>query len=160
MKEIEVGDGSVALVDDEDWESLKGFRWHRIKNPKLKGAQCFIDGKSYCMHRMVMGINDRRILVRHKNGDFLDNQKANLRVISYSQSAAAMRPRANSGYKGVRKTNQSEGRRKPWCASIFVEGKFVFLGEHDTKQQAAWAYDRAAERFFGEDAKTNGVSAP
>ena len=38
---------------------------------------------------------------------------------------------------------------------ISANGKTTSLGDHDTEQQAATAFDRAAINRAGEDAKTN-----
>jgi hypothetical protein len=156
VMEIEVKDGSIAIVDAEDWDFLKGFRWYRITNPKPKGAMCFIDDKSYCMHRLVMGLERQdRILVRHRNSNYLDNRKENLRFITKSEAAGSIPGHSKTGFKGV----HFDRRRGLYWASVFRNGEFYWLGNFGSAKQAAWAYDRAAESLFGEFAVTNGVAA-
>jgi hypothetical protein len=56
-----------------------------------------------------------------------------------------------AGFKGV---DRSVGGTK-WRARIMREGKRLFLGNHDTPEEAARAYDAAARELFGEFARLN-----
>lgn len=60
----------------------------------------------------------------------------------------------SSGHKGVRKN----GRK--WGACIHISGGNVWLGTHDTKEQAARAYNIAAYDRYGEHAILNDIPDP
>ena len=161
MKTILLSKGkNFAIVDDEDFEPLSRFNW-RVSESKLKRTLIkyavrskWINGKSttICMHREIMRPPDS-MNIDHKNGDGLDNQKDNLRLANDSQNLANSRKRrsCSSKYKGVcwHKWN------KKWCARTRVNGLLIHLGHFNDELSAAIAYDRAAEKYFGEFALTN-----
>lgn len=56
---------------------------------------------------------------------------------------------SRSGYKGV------GSRRSGWVASIYRNGRSIYLGLFDTKEDAAAAYNLAATFLRGESAELN-----
>lgn len=56
-----------------------------------------------------------------------------------------------SGYRGV----NFHKRARKWEASISVNNKRIYLGVHSNKDDAARAYDEAAKKFYGAEAKLN-----
>ena len=95
-KEIQLTQGKVAVVDDEDYEMLIGLgvRW------------CLNDGYAFNaqygrMHRFLMSAPTNR-MVDHVNGDKLDNRRENLRLATSSENQANRRAvRGASKFKGV-----------------------------------------------------------
>ena len=154
--------GAWTLVDAEDWDALKGFRWRTAKRSgvtyacrTLRRAECGgKSGASVLLHRVILQ-PPAGFVVDHINGDGLDNRRANLRVATISQNLQNQRQRAPrvgpqaSRFKGVR-FNQNR-----WEARIGVSGKMLFIGCFDTEEQAALAYDAEAKLHFGEFAKCN-----
>jgi hypothetical protein len=90
--------------------------------------------------------------VDHENTVRLDNKWTNLRLATASQNAANAGTRVNntSGVKGV----SWDKCCKKWFAKITVDGKQIYLGVFETLDGAASAYKEAAERHFGEFART------
>jgi hypothetical protein len=166
MKEISLTQGRVALVDDDDFESLSQYKWcshfnplapvgrqHRaIRRTKSRGG---IPRQLILMHRAVMGACPTDPQVDHKNGNPLDNRKENLRFATSSQNHANRQIGANntSGYKGVSRCHG--GRVERFKAQVKVNGVAHFLGRFDTAIEAAKAYNEAAKRLFGEFAYLN-----
>lgn len=78
----------------------------------------------------------------HVDGNGLNNQRSNLRVCTHTENARNRRlnKRATpSGLKGVYR--RATGG---WQARIRTAGKFLHLGDFDSKLEAAMAHDRAA----------------
>jgi hypothetical protein len=92
---------------------------------------------------------------------YLDNRACNLRWCTASenqQNAKKKRYRydvkPSSKYKGVAKRTH-QGRKKPWCAQLKVNGKYRYVGTFVTEREAALAYDKVAAKEFGEFANLN-----
>lgn len=140
---------SAGAVLAHKWSAIRsGERWYAIASG---GAE-----RVLYMHRLVADAPDD-MWVDHRNGDGLDNVRANLRLATPSQNAANAKLRAGNktGFKGV---SFCKATRR-WRADITVNGRTRNLGRHATPEEAATAYDRAAAEHFGEFARLNGVSA-
>lgn len=153
MKEIELTQGHVAIVDDEDFDRINAFNWRVLPSgDNLYGSRTVQkDNKSVniMMHRIILGVTDSEVQVDHKNGNGLDNRKENLRPSTRNQNMRNQtRKRSNntSGYRGV-SFEKSSGK---WMAYIYVEGKQKKLGRYLDLKDAAAAFDSAAKELFGE----------
>ena len=158
-KEIPLTQGKVAIVDEEDFEWLKQYKWCAIKGgntfyavrngPRVNGRQRFIQ-----MHREILGLKPGDPGVDHRDGDGLNNRKENLRVAGFAQNAMNSRSRrGTSRFKGV--TWHKVNRK--WIAQIMYGGKHQYLGSFDSEEEAARAYDERAKELFGEFARLNKV---
>lgn len=156
MKVIELTQGQVAIVDDEDFAELAQYRWHfhdghASRNaPDGKGGQ-----KTLKMHRVIMGISDPKICVGHKSRNDLDNRRSNLRIATRIQTGQNRNLGSNNkvGLKGV--FFRKECSLRPYRAFICVNGKNMPLGYFDTAEKAHAAYCAAAVVHFGEFARMN-----
>ena len=88
--------GKIALVDYEDrqrigltgWQAkLSRGGWYAYKPVTDKGRTKYV-----YMHRLIMNCPVNKI-VHHKNGDGLDNRKANLEIMSYAEHEQLSRHR-------------------------------------------------------------------
>lgn len=155
MKEIQLTQGKVAIVDDEDFERLSSFKWYFQKAKDAGRARRRISGsgnRATFMHREIMNAPPH-LQVDHINGNSLDNRKQNLRLCTNSQNTMNARPRLSVGrkYKGI--TWHKPSRK--WRALITHNKKQIYLGQYDKPEDAAKAYDRAAPIYFGAYARTN-----
>jgi hypothetical protein len=151
-----------AKVDAADAAEISNYRWYlQLKKSKYReygyAARNGVssDGRivTIFMHRQILGLIGRSgVDVDHRNGDGLDNRRANLRLASRSMNARNKKIQGNkksSIYKGVYPTG---GGR--WRAQIGKKNLGNFYHETD----AAEAYNRAARDLFGEFACCNNTS--
>lgn len=159
MKEIQLTQGKVALVDDEDFEYLNQWKWYANKlNVKFYARRNVRINKKNAgyllMHRFIMN-PDIGLVVDHINGNTLDNRKCNLRICTYSGNRwNSFKTIDNkSGYKGVHWHKLG----KKWKATIEINKTKHYLGLFHNIKQAAKAYNEAAIKFHGEFAKLNEI---
>jgi len=90
-------------------------------------------------------------VIDHLNGDSLDNRIENLRPATQSQNCANQRLKKNntSGIKGV----QFRKDTKRWTAHVMVNRKNISLGNFDSREEAAKAYEQGSKKYFGEFAR-------
>ena len=159
MKQIQLTQNMVALVDDEDYALLNKYKWHVSKYSNIFYAARTIknpDGKqtTILMHREILGLKkgDKKE-ADHINHSGLDNRRCNLRICSHSENLCNKTPKkdGSSPYNGV----SWNTHRKKWQANIRIDGKLKFLGRFSKPEQAALTYDLAAITSFGQFANTN-----
>jgi len=154
MKEIPLTRGKVALVDDEDYDTLNQVRWQAFRSRNTFYAHRHDPEKhshTIAMHRSIMDPTPG-FQVDHKNRDGLDNRRANLRVCSFEQNTYNRSlTRSTSGYKGC----SYHIRRRQWQAYITVKQQQHYLGLYATAEDAARAYDAMALVIFGDFALLN-----
>lgn len=173
MREIKLSKGKIALVDDEDFDSLNKWKWQATFNKGnwyamrcvyFKKGTFFKDkGKrtNISMHRQIMNINDGKIKIDHADRNSLNNQKNNLRKSTSSQNNANRKSTGASKYLGV--SLQTDNRRgysvKHWRAGIKKDNKKYNLGEFPYtacgELLAAVMYDIKASQFHKEYANLN-----
>lgn len=159
MKEIPLTQGYVALVDDEDHETLSKYDWFVQKGrcTQYAARKMTLSYNKYCtvyMHRLILGlpIGDKR-QVDHINHNGLDNRRQNIRIATSQENHFNRRTLAisTSQYKGV-----SWNRNlKKWKSRITINGKETHIGYFDKEIDAAIAYDKVALNEFKEFALTN-----
>ena len=156
VRQIELTQGQVALVDDFDFEALSVFNWyahHRHKTWYAVRHDCSNHSKTIRMHRQIMHPPDH-LVIDHINHDGLDNRRANLRIVTSRQNLlnCKRRPRGQSSrYRGVRLHESGL-----WQARITLEpNRQTFLGYFQDEKDAAAAYNRAAIEYRGEFAQLN-----
>jgi len=152
---VELSRGYTALVDSDVLPALADYSWHASTKASGTYAQASIknsDGKyrGVLMHRLIMAADSNQI-VDHINGDTLDNRRANLRLATPKQNSFNRRASSQYGYSGVKKSGGA------WTAMISPDGIDIALGTYQTKQEAAAAYNVAAQAIYGEYARLNPV---
>lgn len=158
MKTIILTHGKVAIVSDRDYPKLWKYKWFLSKTKK-HGIGYAIrkmpgrGGKAVFMHRQILNAPPNT-QVDHKNGNALDNRRCNLRLATPHQNSCnrAMSKNNRCGFKGV----YWNGRK--WVATIHPNRKALYLGQFDTKERAARAYNKSARNYYGPFAKLNRLS--
>lgn len=148
---------TFVKVDDDDFEYLNQWKWYpkygkyavrSLKDPRPRVIR---------MHRQIM--NPEAIMqVDHVNRDGLDNRRENLRICTGFQNARNSKKRSHgvtSKYKGV----CWSGAAKKFQAYIVYETRNIHLGLFKIEEDAALAYDSAAEKYHGEFCSKNFTNA-
>lgn len=135
-------------IDEEDLEKCSKLTWHYAKNKDSKYIQTRIKGKMVKLHRYIMNISDRDLLVDHINRNTLDNRKSNLRVCNYQENSFNKSIRADntSGIPGVsfHKINNK------WRTKIKYNNVTIHLGYFGDLNEALINRRVAEEILFGE----------
>lgn len=158
VREIGLTQGQIALVDDEDFDKLNQFKWYASKQPNTIYAihDCprkKINGKikrtKLRMHRFILNAS-KGTVVDHIDGNGLNNQKTNLRIVSHRQNMQNQVNRTHqksSKYPGVT-WNKNKQR---WRAMISVNGESKQLGYFKNELDAAKCYENACRKLCGEE---------
>lgn len=159
---IPLAQGYTVIVDDEDHSLVRQYAWWAHKDQKktdlvyvhgwIPNPDNPSKGRTVCLHRFLLGVLDKpAVKVDHKNGNGLDNRRANLRLTNAAGNSRNRRYTSNkSGYKGV--VMHSVGCYE---ARIRVNGHRLYLGCYKTAREAAQVYDNAARKHHGEFACPN-----
>lgn len=142
------------LIDDDDYAKFGKYKVSIDKRLRVKiYLKKHYDGQNryVFLHRIIMGVSDKKIQVDHINGNRLDNRKENLRLCSNHQNHLnkSKTSRNKSGYKGVSFFKSSGKRLKPWCAEATFHGKKKHLGYYSTAEQASNAYESFCKEHHG-----------
>lgn len=142
---------AVTVVDSNDFNLVKDFKWYLSNNYVITK----IDGETNYLSRHLMNPIPGGLEIDHKDRDPLNNTRSNLRYATSSQNKAnSFHHNVNtSGFKGIYFHKAS----KKWHARIKNNGKFQSLKYHDSKTDAALAYNKKAIELFGEFALINDI---
>lgn len=149
--------GRFALVDVQDLAQVADRSWHGLATGRVVYAQSrqMVDGKPrvILMHRVILGVVDRRIQVDHINHNGLDNRRCNLRLATNQSNSFNRRPKlgGSSQYKGV----YWDKSKDKWCVSYTLNGRSRKAGCFGDEKEAARAYDAAIREHHGSFAWLN-----
>jgi hypothetical protein len=143
-----------ALVDDEDFERVKKYRWqlhhsgYAVATVRFSGQR-----KHIAMHRFILQVQGG-VSTDHINQNKRDNRRQNLRPCTPAQNVCNVKRRKNnsSGYTGV----HFHKHNKRWVAYIGRKPR-IYLGSFGSAEKAARAYNEAAMSRFKEFACLNQI---
>ena len=153
MKELILTQGKVALVDDEDYEYLSQWKWfahvgkgkwYAIRNQRVNGKANIV-----YLHREIMKPSSK-LMVDHIDHDGLNCQRHNMRLCTQSQNMRNSRIKEGN----FKRVGRATGAAK-YTAQITIDGNKYHLGSFETAEGAAFAYNLAASKYFGEYAHLN-----
>jgi len=168
MKEIQLTQGKVALVDDDDYEMVNSIRWRSLERKRNSGISCYyangyvgtINGKikSILMHRLIIRNIPIGYEIDHIDRNGLNNQKSNLRICTSSQNNhnRIKSPNKSSIYKGITYLTR-KNRVKRYLCRIFVDGESITIGCFKTEIEAAIAYNKEIAKYHGEFSVLNKI---
>lgn len=144
-----------AKIDAEDAEKVLLHKWAYGKGGiRKKGFLLYVGeiNTGMRLHRYLLNA-PRTMHVDHIDGDPLNNRRSNLRIATNTENCRNSRKRkeGTSVYKGVAWHPQC----KKWRAYISPNRRQLHLGLFQTPELAAYAYDKAALKHFGNFACLN-----
>lgn len=156
---IQLTKGMVSLIDDEDFHQVNSLKWY---------VSITTDGKPYArhdkhlgmngekeirkrisLHRFLMGVEDPKIFVDHKNGNTLDNRKENLRIASVKQNNQNRNKQTSHNTSGYRGVSYNKKAKKYEAYGNDPTGKRIYLGLFSNPKEAAKAFDEFAKINYG-----------
>jgi len=147
MRKIELTQGQVALVDDEDFDYVYQWNWYAHKDGNtfyVARAGGRVNGSmtTITMHRVILGVPSEGFVTDHVDGNGCNNQRSNLRFVTYRQNAQnRSKMFKTSKYHGVY-WNRQAGK---WMAKIYMNNKNKHLGYFTSELQAFYTYKKAVE---------------
>lgn len=154
MKILELQNGHTAIVDDDDFNRLKKFKWFFKLDGYATRHTSYRRGHEsmQLLHRLIMA-EPHGYQIDHKNGNRLDCRKVNLRIVTNQQNGfnRGLPSNNKSGAKGV----CWDKARQKWTVGIGLNGKRIALGRFSSKEAAIAAYNTAAAKLHGEFARLN-----
>lgn len=150
MAKVKLNKGE-AIVDDEDYQRIVAFgKWSVVSGYATNGS----NSNRTFMHHLVIGFK-AGFVVDHINHNRLDNRRANLRFVTFSENShMRLKSRNNrSGYIGV---CWDSGNQK-WRATIHHNYQPYHLGLFLCKIEAAKAYNKKAIELYGDKANINPI---
>jgi predicted kinase len=145
--------GDPFVIDAKNIEITTKYAWC-IKDRKSsdKRLVSMSDGSILFLHRLIMNVTDKDIVVDHINHDQTDNRKENLRLCSAWENSmnTSLSKNNTSGVNGV--SQMKNGRYR---AYINFNHKQIPLGCYGTLEEAKDARHRASVKLYGEFANLN-----
>ena len=137
------GKGEKFYFDKEDYDTIKNYYWSIDQRGYVVTN---INGQPTTMHRMIMNVKDRTLVVDHMFHNTTDNRKSQLRLCTSAENSRnAKTPKTNkSGVTGV----HFDKAKNKWMATIKVNRKTHYLGRYVNKNDAINARKAAEEKYF------------
>ena len=155
MKEIQLTQGKVALVDDEDFHYLNQWNWAASKGKNYVWYAARKEGRQRInMHRQITNFPKNQI-IDHRDRNGLNNQKSNLRICTIQQNNCNRRSAKNSTSKYLGVCTLTHRGTFYYQAGITYNKKKKLLYRGKSELKAAWLYDEAAIKLHGEFANLN-----
>jgi len=166
---IELAGGTFALVDEEDFERVNQFKWHKagdrgassVVSIEMRKQLSACKTKSIYMHRFILCLVDTSLPVIHLNRNTYDNRKSNLKYTSTHQAASRRKRKAKTNRFGGKPTSCYKGvcwgrHANKWIVQCTRGiGIPIHVGCFENEVEAAFAYDEAALEHFGNDVWLN-----
>ena len=147
-KYLELSGGYKTLVDDSYYNELLEHSWQSLKiKDKVYAARTTKEGSTEYLHRRLTKVK-AGLEVDHIDGDGLNNQLNNLRVVTQSQNQRnAKRSSANtSGFKGV----SFNSVRKLWEGYLYLDREKISFGFFSSPEEASEVVEKNRPTVHGE----------
>jgi len=158
--EIEIS-GFKVKIDQDDLELVQSRKWRVTKSTTgrhrvVTSVRTKEGVRSLTLGKFLMKPPEGKQVYPRRFNEGLDYRRSNLVVCTLEERQRLLpkrRVETSSKYRGV-SFQKSTGK---WRAGIQIDGKTINLGEYDSEQDAALAYNKASREHFGDHAYQNSV---
>jgi len=155
MRSILLTNGGEALVDDQDFDWLNQWCWHRSKSGYARHSLKKPDpvyGFAIYMHKLILGLGSGE-MGDHRDRNPLNNQRYNLRPATNAKNQwnTGTRVHNTSGRKGI----SWDRNRGKWIAHFMHNGQMKHVGRFTSLEEATSRYDQMVIALKGDFAITN-----
>jgi hypothetical protein len=157
---LKVHPGFKVKVDREDLRRVNEHSWRVTYGTGRKRVVTSVRGpkgvRSLTLGKFLMNPPKGRQVYPRRFNEELDYRKSNLIVCTLQERQRLLpknRADATSNFRGV-SYDKASGK---WRASIEVDGHSINLGQFKVESEAALAYNKAAQKYFGQMAYQNQV---
>lgn len=125
--------GEEAIVDADEYEKLNHYTWHVSSH----GYACRVENKKTIYMHQILNQTPEGFQTDHINRNRLDNRKANLRTVTWSENQlnTGLRVDSKTGEKGISKKGVK------WQVHLRRNKKRYFLGNFDSLKEAVKVRD-------------------
>lgn len=141
--EIFTRKGERILIDDEDYDLVKGYTWFVHRGYATSTTP---DKRTILMHRMIMQ-TPKGMKTDHRDLDRLNNRRSNIRICTTAQNAYN---RGANKKKVLPKCVYFDKESRRLYVRITFEGRDINLGRFETEVEAVAAYNKAVLKYHGE----------
>ena len=141
--------GNSVLLDLEDYSKVSKYHW--LKDPSNNYWRCTRKTKEHgrmLLHRFIMGMPSRSVVVDHKFHNLDDCRKSQLRCCSQTENMHNSYfdvSKSKSGHRGITLTPKGK-----FQARIWLNDKMIYLGTFDKLEEAIKIREEAEIKYFGE----------
>lgn len=141
----------VLKMDLEDRLRFPG-RIYSYQGDRKINILTYSRGKTRHIHREILGVTRKDLLVDHKNGDRFNIRKTNLRIckVGTNNKNKADYTKTSDLPRGV--TTRKNGK---FAAAITLNKKAVYLGLYDTAEEAHQEFRKAHIKAHGKNSVYN-----
>ena len=141
--------GEEFYFDLEDYDKINNYCWNFHKNRSLAYIEARGENKKNIkLHRLIMNVTDRNILIDHISHNTLDNRKSNLRLCNNSQNSKN-RIKLKRNLTGINGVSLRKDTGK-YRVRLGVNGKEINIGQYESLDNAIIAREDAEQKYYGE----------
>jgi hypothetical protein len=138
--------GTKVQIDESDYTLFAQYKWGVYSGSRRIPYVSTTTKPRRYLHKLIMNAGPE-LIVDHKNGDTLDNRRANLRICTICQNNqnAITRKDNRTGVKGV----CWDSRDRRWRVFIQANGKRKSLGSFMSLSEAREVYEKNTIELHG-----------
>lgn len=152
-KKVKIDREDLARVEAHSWRITKGTTGRERVVTSIRGEN---GSRTLTLGAFLKKPAKGKQVYPRRFNDGLDYRKDNLVVCTLSERQRLLpkkRAKTSSVYRGVSYLRDAE----KWRAAIEVDGEAMNLGDFETESEAAFAYNKAARKHFGQMAYQNEI---